>query len=251
MPAETPNYYTSLAPFRALFAAGTPCLTYHKLGPRPRGVRLKGLYVGERLFKKQLAELRRARFASVQPDLLANNQDDTQKKICLSFDDGFANALQYGLEPLRENGFRAIQFLVADHIGGFNVWDLPVGEIQERLMDEQQIKDWLAAGHEIGSHTLSHPYLTRIPAQSARTEIFDSKKKLEDRFGVPIRHFCYPYGDRNSAVRDLIQQAGYQTACTTELGVNTSRTSPFELKRFMARYQSLSLKTIKARLGVS
>ncbi len=62
-------------------------------------------------------------------------------------------------------------------------------------MDERQIRDWLAAGHEIGAHTLTHPALAELPPERARAEIFDSRKLLEDRFGVPVRHFCYPYGE--------------------------------------------------------
>jgi peptidoglycan/xylan/chitin deacetylase (PgdA/CDA1 family) len=220
---------------------------YHKLGPRPRGVRLKGLYVGAKLFEQQLAELREAGFNTVGPEKLAGMDGNDGTHIALTFDDGFANVLQHGLEPLARNGFRAIEYLVADRLGGTNDWDAPSGEVQERLMDAAQIRDWLAAGHEIGSHTLTHPHLTRISPQRAREEIFASRKKLEDLFGVAIRHFCHPYGDWNAAVRDLVIVAGYETACTTEFGVNGAGTSPFELRRITARHQSISIKAIKAR----
>jgi hypothetical protein len=43
--------------------------------------------------------------------------------------------------------------------------------------------------------------------------------------------------------------AGYETACTSEAGVNTSATLPFELKRILARYQSLSFKALKERVA--
>src|SRR5437899_3518051 len=132
-------------------------------------------------------------------------------------------------------GMRAIQFLVADRLGGMNEWEVEQGEVQERLMDAAQIREWLAAGHEIGAHTLTHPFLTKISLERAREEISASKKKLEDCFGQPIRHFCYPYGDWNAAVCDLVRAAGYETACTTEFGVNTSATPAFELKRITAR----------------
>ena len=62
--AGVPPYFTSLKPFAGLFAAGMPWLMYHKLGPRPGGVRLKGLYVSRALFERQLAELRRAGFTT-------------------------------------------------------------------------------------------------------------------------------------------------------------------------------------------
>src|SRR5579864_1649357 len=100
MPPVVPIHYTSLAPFRGLFEAGKPCLAYHKLGPRPRGVRLKGLYVGARLFERQLSELRKAGFSTVGPGELAGSDGNPGKHITISFDDGFANVLRHGLEPL-------------------------------------------------------------------------------------------------------------------------------------------------------
>ncbi|MDB6110764.1 MAG: Polysaccharide deacetylase, partial [Pedosphaera sp.] len=210
MNASFPPYYTALKPFSGLFASGVPMLMYHKLGPRPARVRLKGLYVSGGLFEWQLAELKMAGFATAAYGLPGSGSNPS-KRVVLTFDDGFANVLRYGLEPLGRHGFRAVQFLVADRLGGVNEWEVEQGEAQERLMDAAQIREWLAAGHEIGAHTLTHPFLTRISLERAREEISASKKKLEDCFGQPIRHFCYPYGDWNAAVRDLVREAGYET----------------------------------------
>jgi len=106
------------------------------------------------------------------------------------------------------------------------------------------VREWISAGHEIGSHSLTHPFLTRLTVEKAREEISASKKKLEDLFGKPIEHFCYPYGDWNETVRDLAQEAGYKTACTTDTGINGAEDSPFTLKRFTARYPSRNLKAL-------
>jgi peptidoglycan/xylan/chitin deacetylase (PgdA/CDA1 family) len=59
-----------------------------------------------------------------------------------------------------------------------------------------------------------------------------------------VRHFCYPYGDWNPAVRELVAEAGYATACSTDPGVNTATADCFALKRITARYQTLRLGTI-------
>ena len=246
--AGVPPYFTSLKPFTGLFAAGMPSLIYHKLGPRPGGVRLKGLYVSRPRFERQLSELRDAGFATPAYGLPPLREGNSGRSLALTFDDGFANVFQHGLEPLAREGFRAIEFLVTDLIGRCNEWEIQEGEARQPVMDALQIKEWLAAGHEIGSHTITHPFLTRLSLDQAREEISASKHKLEDRFGRPVRHFCYPYGDWNPAVRDLVIAAGYETACTTEFGVNTKATPPFELKRVLARYQSISFKALKERL---
>jgi len=237
LPPGLPSAFTRLAPFDDWCRSGGGLsLMYHKLGPRPRGVRLKGLYVPERLFRQQLQDLKRAGYAAVSMDQLISGTD--AQRVALTFDDGFVNVLTHGLEPLREAGFRAIQFLVPDLLGKTNVWEQAQGEVSERLMDAVQIREWMAAGHEIGAHTCTHPWLTRIPLADAREEIVASKARLEDVFGSPIRHFCYPYGDWNPAVRDLVEEAGFVTACTTEPGLNRPEGDPYRLRRLTARYAS-------------
>ena len=240
-----PEYYSSLAPFRQMFAQGSPVLTYHKLGPRPRGVRLKGLYVSAKLFRRQLAELKAAGFGT---GMLAEGAGQPANRVVISFDDGYLNAFRHALPALGENQFRAVQFIVADLMGKENRWDLPAGEVQEPLMDAAQIREWLAAGHSIGSHTLTHPFLTQLPPGAAREEITASRKKLEDLFGVPVRDFCYPYGDMNESVRGLVAEAGYTTACTTVSGVNLPGADLLALRRFTARYPTRSLRRIIGRI---
>lgn len=246
MTVEFPAYYTALAPFRGVFAQGNPILTYHKLGPRPQPVRIKGLYLSADLFARQLRELREAGFAS---GALTECAGPRTGRAVITFDDGYVNVLRHGLRPLAEARFTAIQFLVADLLGRCNEWDVPLGEAPEPMMDAAQVRGWLAAGHEIGSHTLTHPRLTKLPREKAREEITASKQKLEDLFGRPVAHFCYPYGDWNPAVGDLVAAAGYRTACTTESGINTPATDPFALRRFTARYRSRNWQEVRAWLA--
>ena len=221
---------------------------YHKVGRSARGARIRGLYVSTKLLERQFAELAEAGFTT-PPFGQLPDKSNPGNTIALAFDDGFLNAFEHALEPLARNRLRAIQFLVADRIGQFNEWDVQVGDVREPLMGVEHVREWLAAGHEIGAHSLTHPFLTRVSFREAREEVFASKKKIEDLFGVPVRHFCYPYGDWNKPIRDLVREAGFAPACTTDFGLNTSETSPWEIKRMMARHQSISIKAIKARLS--
>lgn len=246
MSPALPEYYSRLAPFREWFRGGVPVLTYHKLGPRPRGARLRGLYVGAGLFGRQLGELRRDGFRSAGLHEISGCADNRDRRVVLTFDDGFASVLRHGIEPLAAHGFRAIQFLVSGLLGRTSEWQAAEGEVLEPLMDAVQVREWLAAGHEIGAHTVTHPRLTCLPHPRAREEIAASKKQLEDTFGLPVRHFCYPYGDWNAAIRDLVAEAGYDSACTVEPGVNTSATPPFERRRITARYRSRNWRNLLA-----
>lgn len=78
-----------------------------------------------------------------------------------------------------------------------------------------------APGVTIGAHTLTHPMLARHPADFARTEIVESKTRLEAELERPIRHFSYPVGDPTSAgPREFAMagEAGFASAVTTRPG---------------------------------
>jgi len=244
---KTPTTYHTLKPFLELFQTGVPVLMYHKISNPPARVRLKGLYVRPERFARQVAELHQAGFVSCRPGA-SHDDNGSERRVALTFDDGFRNVWEHALEPLAAGRFSAIQFLVANFIGRLNQWEIREGEVREPLMDAAQVQDWLRAGHRIGSHSLSHPYLTRLSMRDAREEIVTSKKKLEDTFGVPIEDFCYPYGNWNETVRELVVEAGYRTACAADFGVNTSAVSPFSLRRIIVRHPTRSLKMLKARL---
>lgn len=244
-----PGYYSSLAPFEGIFRTGLPVLTYHHVGWRKRGARLKGLYLSGKLFARQMGELKEAGFETVE--LGTKPEGNGRREIVLTFDDGFCDVFENGLPILREHRFCGIQFLVSDLIGKTNEWQQRAGDVSEPLMDDAQVQEWIATGQRIGSHTRTHPRLTRISRGEAREEIFSSKRALEDRFGLAIEHFCYPYGDCNEAVRDLVIEAGYKTACTTKAGVNRDGDSRFEMKRFTARYRTRNLRAVIAWLGLA
>jgi peptidoglycan/xylan/chitin deacetylase (PgdA/CDA1 family) len=244
---KTPTTFHTLKPFLELFKTGVPVLMYHKIADPPAGARLKGLYVPPARFERQLAELHQAGFVACPPTA-ARDGNGPPRRMALTFDDGFRNVWEHALEPLAARRFCAIEFLVANFIGRLNQWEMREGEVREPLMDAAQVRDWLRAGHRIGSHSLSHRYLTRLSVRDAREEIFASKKKLEDTFGVPVEDFCYPYGCWNETVRELVVEAGYRTACTANFGVNTPAIPPFALRRIIVRHPTRSLKVLKARL---
>jgi peptidoglycan/xylan/chitin deacetylase (PgdA/CDA1 family) len=230
-------------------ARGVPVFAYHKIAPVPPGAADPFLYVSPGRFERQLAALRKAGWRSACLADTLTAPDNAARKAVLTFDDGMANVLEHGLEPLARHEFRAIEFLVPGLLGRRNEWDIAKGHAPEKLMDQAQIRDWLAAGHEIGSHSMTHRNLRHLDAAQAREEIAGSKKALEDRFGVPVAHFCYPYGRWNEAARDLAGEAGYRTASTLLFGVNTRSTPRLELRRIFPLSSLELLAKICHRLG--
>lgn len=191
-----------------------------------------------------------ATVAPPQPMVAEASQGNPKRHVYLTFDDGFRDVFDCALPLLVQHRCRSIVFLVPSLLGKTNEWQIKVGDVAEPLMDVSQVREWLAAGQEIGAHTFTHAHLTQLSLATAREEIVASKKSLEDRFGIPVDHFNYPYGEWNQAVRDLVIEAGFKSACTIIRGVNTANTSPFELKRYIASHNLRTLKTIWKRLRV-
>ena len=237
---------------------GVLVLMYHKVARAPLATNLPSLYVAPREFDRQMGELLGAGFAHVPfggvvPAAVAANVG--RGGFGVTFDDGFRNAADHALPVLRARGLRATMFLVADRIGSTDTWDRAIGEPPLPLMDDAEVRDWLAAGQDVGAHTLTHPRLTQLPPDRQRAEIFASKAKLEDRFGVPVRHFCYPYGDQDERVRALVAEAGYEAACTVEHGVNgPGEVDPMALRRTLAHNAGRDLREplrkVRRRLGL-
>lgn len=216
---------------RRLFARGLPVFMLHKISAPPSRTRDPFDYQSPESLDAKLGALRSAGLRSVPLDAIVQGDPARANEFVVTFDDGYRNVWQNALPILARQEVKAIQFLVAGKLGQQNDWDIAGGEVAEPLMDAAQVRDWLAAGHSIGSHGMSHRILKKLTPSETREELAASKKRLEDTFGVPIRHFCYPSGRYNAEVRDLVKEAGYQTACTVEFGVNSDGQSPFELRR--------------------
>jgi peptidoglycan/xylan/chitin deacetylase (PgdA/CDA1 family) len=233
---------------RRLLAEGVPIFTYHKISQVPKQTTDPFLYVTPEQFDRQLGSLRAADYKSGSLGRLKNASSSAGREVIITFDDAFENVLNHGLEALRRHNFAAIQFVVAGRLGQTNDWDVAKGDVGEKLMDESQVREWLAAGHKIGSHSMTHRNLRHLNVHELRTEVSDSKKALEDKFGRAIEHFCYPYGSYNVAVRDVVAEAGYQTASTVKFGVNTSATSAFELRRIIPLFEAQVIGKVAHRL---
>ena len=68
---------------------------------------------------------------------------------------------------------------------------------------------------EIGSHTINHLSLPSQTSAVQRDEIIRSKKILEDKLGIKINSFAYPYGKLDESLINMVKEAGYTNATGT------------------------------------
>jgi peptidoglycan/xylan/chitin deacetylase (PgdA/CDA1 family) len=67
-------------------------------------------------------------------------------------------------------------------------------------------------GVEIGSHTVSHPHLTRIGDEELERELRGSRERIEAELDTRCRFLAYPAGDNDDRVRAAVEDAGYEAA---------------------------------------
>ncbi len=103
------------------------------------------------------------------------------------------------------------------------------------MMTWDDVRSTVKQGHIIGSHTMTHPNMAHIKEDALRRELVDSKKILERELGGSVVHFSYPCPALQPHWTEhtvtLSQQAGYQTAVTTNGGLARRSDNPLKLKR--------------------
>ncbi|MDE1176936.1 MAG: polysaccharide deacetylase family protein [Edaphobacter sp.] len=114
-------------------------------------------------------------------------------EIALTYDDGPNPAATPALlEVLAKYNVRATFFL----IGGF-VRQCP-----------QIVREMHAAGHLLGNHTMTHPWLPWQSAARIREELHGTSAVLEDVLGEPVRFFRAPHGARRPVVLATAREMG-------------------------------------------
>lgn len=155
------------------------------------------------------------------------NANIDRKYMTFSSDDGLLNN-KNAAEIFQEFGIKACFFL--------NPYSIELKEDKQiaqfcrtrlnipptQFLTWRDISSLQNQGHEIGSHTHTHPNLPNLNIMEVQEELEFSKSILEQHCGK-IKHFAYPYGkksDFNAACLSLVQEAGYESCATGMRGAH-------------------------------
>ncbi|QCQ21177.1 polysaccharide deacetylase family protein [Desulfoglaeba alkanexedens ALDC] len=215
-------------------------LMYHQVGFFRRPAAHRATFCHVRRFRRQMAWLKRSGYHVIRlTEAVRGLKGEIplpNHSVVLTFDDGYRNFYENAYPMLHEYGFPATVFMVAGHLGSTARWIEEEGRFGAPLMEKDHLLEIQAGGIEIGSHTVTHPRLSKIPLSKAQREIAESKSILESLLGDRVIHFCYPYGDFNPQIADLVQEAGYESALTCIRGAATAEDSLFCLPRKAVSY---------------
>lgn len=149
--------------------------------------------------------------------------------VCITFDDGYAEAAGLVAEILHKYRATASFFIITGVLDrkqqgyqgiSYLIWD--------------QVRELKKDGFLIGSHTITHRSLGNLSPKNVQLEVQESYNRLETELGVAPDGLSYPFGtyrDFSDEVISITRSCGYPYAVTAIHGLNHIGCDPFRLKR--------------------
>lgn len=164
--------------------------------------------------------------------------------VVLSVDDGYRSVYENIYPLLKRYGMTITLGVIADNVTGQSSGYRPGATFMTRAEIQEMID---SCAIEVASHTLSHPWLTRLTSEAALREISQSKLVLESLFNRPVVTFVYPYGDMNHSIREMVRQAGYKLGRAVRPGPVDIWADPYRIPEFELRRET-SLEAAMAHI---
>lgn len=158
-------------------------------------------------FEEQMAYLSKEKFTAItMNDLVKAIKGESslpEKPIAITFDDGVINQYENAWPILKKYNLKATFYIFAN-----------APNRNDHYFDFAKLKELVAAGMEIGSHTYFHQDLKKMDPDKLNFELAESKKRLEENLGITITDLAYPFGSFDDNVIAATKAAGYQSART-------------------------------------
>lgn len=184
-------------------------------------------------FREQIRYLRRNGYHTITlgewRDAIDRARPLAGRPIIITFDDGYRDFHRNALPILERSDFGATVFVVTEKVGSFADWEEETASIP--LMDWDEIRDAVARGTIIGSHTARHADMLRVPRARFREECRISNLRLREKLGIEARDLAYPWGCSYPRGRALLADYGFRTAVRSWGGRSTLEDDPSNLAR--------------------
>lgn len=156
-------------------------------------------------------------------NLIYNGGEIPLRPVVITFDDGNLNNFVNAYPIMKKFGFVGTFYVVQRYV-----------DSDDTMVSTDQLQELIQNGWEIGSHSKTHEHLT-LEGVDLVEEIRMSKLNLEEKLGVTIHSFAYPFGEINEDVIRLTSSYGYSSGVGLGERVTHSRFSVYYLSRIEIR----------------
>lgn len=164
--------------------------------------------------------------------LISAQESMPEKRVAITFDDGYSDFYREAFPILSRHGFSATVFLATAFVGNSSV------RFKEKdCLTWPEVRELQKHGISFGSHTVNHPQLHDLDNSDIKNEITRSKQTIEQETGRAVESFAYPYAFPQSdatfvsALRNHLAEAGYQNGVCTVVGRANRGSDPFFMER--------------------
>ncbi len=200
-----------------------PILLYHHIAEGDPNNRY---YISPETFEEQLKSLKEWGYTSIPISLLVNTilqgGDLPARPVVITFDDGNEDVYLNAFPIMKRYGMVGTFYIVAGWVGARD------------FVTTDQLKEMTAAGWEIGSHSMTHIDLT-LNHDAIWDQEASSRMRLEERLGVPVVTFAYPFGKIDPTVIQKVQEYGYRAAVGLDIFSTHSWSTLYYLSRLEVR----------------
>lgn len=220
-----------------------PVLMYHSIGTTTAR-KFRRFAVPPDEFAAQMAFLAVEGYQPVTAAELAASRSGRPlppRPVVLTFDDAYTDFYTAALPVLRQHDFRAALYVPTAYVGDTTRFNGSSGEGSRPVLSWQGLRDLAAEGIEVAAHSHTHPQMDRVPAEVVRDEAARSRSLLEDKLGLAVEGFAYPFGYWDSEARAAVAGAGFRYAFAVAEMVATTDDDMMTLPRL----------TVNAGIGVA
>ena len=149
------------------------------------------------------------------------------RAVLVTFDDGFEDFRSRAIPALAERGIRSTLYVVTHLV------ETETSAHGDPMLSWEDVAELAGSGVELGGHSHHHVALDALAPERARDEIGRCKRVLDAHLGRPVRSFAYPYGYSSPRVRQLVSEAGFDSACGVGNAFSHPRDDQLRLARIL------------------
>ena len=211
------------SPEKKIFTAKAYILCYHTFLGKPSV--FTDFSISE--FSEQISTLKKNGFRFITLKQLEAKQYEGSKNVLIILDDGNKTSYQAYKNVLKPLNIKPV----------FAIYPNVIGKVHY-AMTWDQLKEVQKEGCEVSSHGYFHLYLKSEFAQKDpkgfAKEIVTSKKVLEEKLGISVPYFVYPFGVLSPEAKTLLKQSGYRYAFSLKAKpVEIEKEDYYDMPRYM------------------